>query len=214
MSPPGVSVHASRVFWNRQARAFAEPPHVDAAIERLAELAPEMILFGFSSSSYVITRAEEDAMVARLAQLAPRSTILITTLAAVSALRTLKMRRVAIMHPPWFSPETNAAGEAYYRTHGFDVVACAPMSPSRTFTEVAPNEVFERARALVPASAEALLIGGNGLRAVGTIAPLEAALKRPVLTANQVLAWAALSRLGLAGEVGKYGRVFHAVASR
>jgi maleate isomerase len=210
IAPPAVSVHASRVFWNRQARSFADPPHVDSAVERLAELAPQMILFGFSSSSYAITRDEENALLARLAQLAPRSTILLTTLAAVAAMRALKVQRLAIMHPPWFSSEINAAAEAYYRGHGLDVVACARMTPARTFTEVAPAEVFERASALVPPTAEALLIGGNGRRAVGTIARLEASLKRPVLTANQVLAWAALSRLGLAGEVTNYGRVFQA----
>jgi len=82
MAPPGISVHASRVFWNRQARSFADPPHVDGAVERLAELAPQMILFGFSSSSYAITRTEENALLARLAQHAQRSTILLTTLAA------------------------------------------------------------------------------------------------------------------------------------
>jgi maleate isomerase len=211
IAPPGVSVHASRVFWNRQARSFADPPHVDGAVERLAELAPQMILFGFSSSSYAITRTEENALLARLAQHAQRSTIVLTTLAAVAALRALRIRRVAIMHPPWFSSEINAAGEAYYRSHGFDVVACSRLTPARTFTEVEPAEVYERASTLVPATAEALLIGGNGLRAVGTIARLEASLNRPVLTANQVLAWAALSRLGLAGEVTKYGRVFQAV---
>lgn len=208
IAPVGVSVHASRVFWNRQARSFADPPHVDTAVERLAELAPQMILFGFSSSSYFLTRSEEDALLARLAQHAPRSTIVLTTLAAAAALRALKVRRVAVMHPPWFSNETNAAGEAYYRSHGFDVVACAQMTPARTFREVAPAEVFERANAFVPPSAEALLISGNGLRAVGMIAHLEAVLNRPVITANQVLAWAALARLGLAGEVTRYGRIF------
>lgn len=212
IAPAGVSVHASRVFWNRQARSFADPPHVDTAVERLAELAPQMILFGFSSSSYFLTRSEEDALRARLGQHVQRSTIVLTTLAAAAALRALKVRRVAVMHPPWFSSETNAAGEAYYRSHGLDVVACAQMTPARTFREVAPAEVFERASAFVPPSAEALLISGNGLRAVGMIAHLEAVLNRPVLTANQVLAWAALSRLGLAGEVTQYGRVFQVPA--
>jgi maleate isomerase len=212
--PQGVSVHASRVFWNRQARSFADPPHIDGAVERLAELAPQMILFGFSSSSYMMSRADEDALVARLAQRAPRSTVVLTTLAATGALRALKIRRVAIMHPPWFSSETNAAGEAYYRSHGFDVVACAPLTPSRTFTEVPPAEVFKRASAFVPPSAEAFLISGNGLRAVGIIARLEAWLNRPVLTANQVLAWGALSRLGLATEVTRYGRLFQVPAQQ
>ncbi len=46
MAPPGVSIHASRVPWSelrelgqRNARSFAEPPHVDTAAELLAEVA-------------------------------------------------------------------------------------------------------------------------------------------------------------------------------
>ncbi|HYW32616.1 MAG TPA: hypothetical protein VE869_14050 [Gemmatimonas sp.] len=214
IAPPGVSVHASRVIWNRNARAFAEPPHVDNAVERLAELAPQTILVGFSSSSYVISRDEENAMLARLAPRALRSSIVLSTLATVAALRALGARRVAVMHPPWFSAEMNAAGEAYYRRHGLDVVACALMTPARTFREVAPDEVFEQARAFVPASADAFLISGNGLRAVGMIARLEASIKRPVLTSNQVLAWAALTQLGLAREVTRYGRIFQVAAPR
>src|SRR5215472_11065725 len=40
MAPAGVSIHASRVVRNQTPAAFAEPPHVDAAAERLADLAP------------------------------------------------------------------------------------------------------------------------------------------------------------------------------
>jgi len=36
MARRGVSIHVSRVPWNRDARSFAEPPHVDTAAEQLA----------------------------------------------------------------------------------------------------------------------------------------------------------------------------------
>jgi len=122
------------------------------------------------------------------------------------------VNRIAIMHPPWFTAETNANGERYYRGHGFDVVRCERMTPARRFVEVRPAEVFERARSLVPSDAEALVIAGNGLRAAGTIVALEAALQRPVVTANQVLLWAALRHLGGANTVTRYGRIFQTAA--
>jgi len=213
MAPRGVSVHSSRVVRHRQARAFAEPPHVDNAVDRLAELAPRAILYAYSSSSYVIERREEDALRDRLEQRVSGTTVILATLAAVAALRALKVKRIAIMHPPWFSAEMNASGERYYRGHGFDVLQCARMTPARTFTEVPAAEVFERAKALVPAGAEALFIAGNGLRAVGAISALEEVLERPVLTANQVLLWAALQRVGGANEVTPYGRIFQTPVS-
>lgn len=208
MAPPGISVHSSRIARRPKPRGYAEAPHVDDAVDRLAELAPRAILFGYSSSSYFMERQEENDLRTRVQRKVAGTTFILPTLATVAALRALKIRRIAIMHPPWFSAETNANGERYYRGHGFDVVRCERMSPARTFTEVQPAEVFEQAKALIPTDAEALVVAGNGLRAVGAIAALEAELKRPVVTANQVLLWAALRHLGGANTITRYGRIF------
>ena len=208
MAPRGVSVHASRIARQPRARAYTEAPQLDDAVDRLLELAPPVIAFGYSSSSYVIERQGEDALRTRLERRVAGTTVILPTLAAVAALRMLKANRISIMHPPWFSAETNANGERYYRRHGFQVVRCERMTPARTFTEVQPDEVFERARALMSSDAEALVVAGNGLRAVGVIAALETELEQPVVTANQVLLWAALRHLGGANAVTRYGRIF------
>jgi len=214
MAPLGISIHSSRIARRPHPREYAEAPHVDDAVDRLAELAPRAILFGYSSSSYFIERQEETALRTRLERKVAGSTLILPTLGTVAALRALKVNRIAIMHPPWFSPETNANGELYYRGQGFDVLRCERMTPARRFTEVQPAEVFDRARALMPRDAEALVIAGNGLRAVGTIAALETELKRPVVTANQVLLWAALRYVGGMNKVTRYGRIFQKSAEK
>ena len=71
-----------------------------------------------------------------------------------------------------------------------------------------PGTLFEWTRANVPSSADVVFIGGNGFRAIGMIEALEEDLKRPVLTANQVLFWYALRRTGSSAHVSGYGRVF------
>lgn len=220
MAPAGVSVHASRVPWNRQAlgsalaydqaRTFAEPPHVDSAIEALAGVAPHVILYAFTSSSYVLEAKEEEALRARLEQRGGGVPVLFTCSAGVSALRVVGAKRVAVIHPPWFSAQLNASGGQYYQAHGFEVVFCASITPARPFTEVSASEVFDWARAIVPRQADAVFIAGNGLRAVGVIHALEKSLRRPILTANQVLLWQALQRAGAAVRVAQYGRVFRA----
>ena len=124
MVPPGISVHSSRIARRPQARGYTEAPHVDDAVDRLAELAPPVILFGYSSSSYFIEQQGENALRTRLERKVAGTRVILPTLATVAALRALKVNRIAIMHPPWFSAETNANGERYYRGHGFDVVRC------------------------------------------------------------------------------------------
>jgi maleate isomerase len=61
----------------------------------------------------------------------------------------------------------------------------------------------------VPDDAEAVVLGGNGFRAVGVIEKLEATLRRPVLTANQTLLWAAMRAADAStAEITGYGKLF------
>lgn len=53
-----------------------------------------------------------------------------------------------------------------------------------------------------------VFVGGNGMRAIGAVQELEAALQRPVLTANQVAFWAALRIAKVRVEIKNYGRLF------
>ena len=80
MAPEGVSIHAARVPFGVMApggamnptialepvRAFADPPHVDAAAELLAAAPLHAITFGFTSSSYVRGAADDAELKARL----------------------------------------------------------------------------------------------------------------------------------------------------
>jgi maleate isomerase len=209
MAPDGVSIHGSRVGRpSRLARAFAEPPYVDTAVELLSGLAPRVILFAFTSSSYALGAEADKAVRARLESRSGKIPVLFTCPAATEALRVLRARRVALIHPPWFAEEMNAQGENYFKTQGFEVVRSTRISPSRSFTEVPPAEVYEWTKRNVPRQADAVFVGGNGLRAVGAIHALEEGLGKPVLTANQVLFWQALRLVGVASQVTQYGRIF------
>ena len=211
MAPPGVSIHASRMPWQRgDPRASAESPHVDSAAELLTYVKPRAIMYGYTSSSYVLGAAGDEAFRSRLEKAAAGVPVILAAQAASAALRMVNARRVAIVHPPWFSDEVNEKGRAYFESQGFTVVSCAQLLPRRDFEEVPPAEVYERVAKTMPKEAEAVLIAGNGLRAVGVIQALEEHLRRPVLTANQVTLWAALKTVGSAPEITQFGRLFRA----
>lgn len=209
MVPQGVSVHAARVRRNREARGFAEPPNIDNATEQLTGLALRAIVYAYTSSSYALGAEADELLKTRLEKLAGGIPLVLTCPAATEALRILGANRVAVIHPPWFTEEINNKGMEYFRSRGFDVVLCTRITPSRQFTEVSPEEVYEWVMTNVPRQAEAVFIGGNGLRAVGVIQALEKSLRRPVLTANQVVLWGALRvGAGVTSKVTRYGRVF------
>ena len=99
-------------------------------------------------------------------------------------------------------------GAAYFGCAGLEVVFARSAELPNSQRDVHPGTLFEWARTNVPSSADVVFVGGNGFRAVGMIEALEEDLKRPVLTANQVLFWYALRRTGSGARVAGYGRVF------
>ena len=223
MAPSSVGIYAARVPFGAMSgggrmdptiplapvRAFAEPPHVDAAAQLLAAAPLDAIGYGFTSSAYVIGAAAEAAMIRRLAERTDGIPVVAPCAAAVAALQAFGAVRIALVDPPWFDQELHGLGRAYYTAAGADVVWSAPCGLASDQRAITPAGLHAWVLAHVPDNAEAVVIGGNGFRAVGTVAALERDLDRPVLTANQVLLWAALhAASGDVGAVRGYGRVF------
>lgn len=222
MAPEGVSIHSTRVPLGvmraggvmdptialEPVRAFADPPLVDEAAALLAAAPLHAIGFGFTSSSYVRGAADDEALRERLEARSRGIPVAITSVSAVLGARALGATRVALVDPPWFSPELTALGADYFRAHGFEIVHAEAAALPSDQRAIHPGQLFEWVRDRVPADSEAVYIGGNGLRAVGVIAALEEDLRIPVLTANQALLWHLLRLAGTRVPVAGYGRLF------
>lgn len=222
MAPAGVAIHAARVPFGAMAaggamdptiplapvRAFAEPPHLDEAAELLAAAPLHAIGFGFTSSAYVIGIDGERAMVERLQRQTRGIPVVATSTSIIGALQSLDVERVAAFDPPWFDAELSELGRQFYTAAGFEVVRSGPCGLPSDQARITPDELHDWVSRHVPAGAQAVAVGGNGFRAVGVIAALEATLGRPVVTANQALLWAALRAAGGDTTVTGYGRLF------
>ena len=224
MAPPDVAIHATRVPFGAMAaggvmdptiplapvRAFAEPPHVDDAAALLAGAPLHAIVYGFTSSAYVIGMQGEAEMIARLERRTRGIPVVATCRAAVEGLRVLGARRIALIDPPWFDTELNGLGARYYESAGFEVVYSSPCGLPCDQTKITPAELHAWVSEHVSTTdAEAIVFGRNGFRAVGAIAALEEDLGRSVVTANQALLWAALRMTDAdPGLVSDYGRLF------
>jgi maleate isomerase len=224
LAPEGVSIHSARVLLGvlddegntacqrgpAAARAFAEPPHVDSAALLLASIPVDVIVYAYTASGYICGADGDAALKARLEARARGTPVVIPTEAFRLALHAVRARRIALIHPPWFSADLDKAGAAYFQSHGFDVAYHAPAPLRSDFGEVAPEQLYDWARHNVPASADALVIGGNGMRAIGAIEALEQTLGLPVLSANQVAFWHAHRLADLHTRVIHYGCIFAA----
>lgn len=224
MAPRGVSIHTARVplgmigedgkiiptIGPEVAQAFSEPPAVDQAVDLLAPLELNAMVYCFTSSSYILGSRKDAMLKARLEERSGGAPVIIQTPAIITALRALSVRRIALMHPPWFTAELDALGATYFGNEGFEVVAHSPAHIQQEYGDPKPEKIFEWAKQHTPDAAEALVIGGGGFRATGVISELEAGLGRPVLSANQASFWHALRISGVGHRVREYGRIFDA----
>ncbi|UQX02368.1 maleate cis-trans isomerase [Streptomyces sp. RerS4] len=223
IAPAEVGLHVARVPFGAMrtggamdptiplapVRAFAEPPHVDDATALLAAAPVAAIAYAFTSSAYVIGARGEAYMLERLRERAHGLPVVAPCTAAVEALRLLGAGRIALVDPPWFGPNLSELGRGYYEEAGFEVPYAAPCGLASGQVLIRPEALHAWVATEVPDSADAVVIGGNGFRAVGVIEALEATLGRPVLTANQVLLWGALRAAGAPTDgVRGYGGLF------
>lgn len=222
MAPGGISIHAARVplrvykpggvmdptIADDPVRAFAEPPLVDDAAELLASAPLHAIVYAFTSSSYVRGRIDDAKLKQRLETRTRGIPVVISSAAAVAALKVLKATTLALVSPPWFSAEMDRQGARYFQASGFDVVHNGPAGLPSDQQAIRPGDLFEWVRTHTPESAQAVFIGGNGFRAVGVVKALEEILGIPVLTANQVSFWQALLLSGSQVSITNYGQIF------
>lgn len=222
MAPDGISIHAGRVPFvaykpggavngtlaDDPVRAFADPPLLDDAAELLASAPLQAIAYAFTSSSYVRGSVDDTKLRQRLETRTRGIPVIVTCAAAVTALIALRTKRLALFSPPWFSAEIDQRGARYFHSQGFEVVHSGPAGLPLDQQAVQPGQLYEWVRVHTPKSAEAVFIGGNGLRAIGIIKALEENLGRPILTANQVAFWQALALSGSRVPIVGYGQIF------
>ncbi|MFE9751097.1 maleate cis-trans isomerase [Saccharothrix saharensis] len=226
LAPRDVVIHGSRVHFGAMraggemdpkiphapVRAFVEPPHVDTAVELLAAAPLDVIALGFTSSAYVLGAAGEKDLFDRLGEHTRGLPITGTTRAAVAGFAALGARRIAVVNPPWFDDELSGLGADYFAEHGLEVVQHGPCGLPSDQKLITPEALSDWIRTSVArAEPDAVLVAGNGIRAVGVIDDLERDCGFAVLTANQVLLWHSLHLAGashLLPEITDYGRLF------
>ena len=187
--------------------ALTTAPSLDRAAGQLLTDPVDVIGYASTTSAYAIGFDAEMAMVWRLSQLTG-CPVAATCASTVRALGVLQVERVALIGAPWFGPEFNELGAAYFASQGFDVVSSVSAGLSHDPRAIEPAAVCEWASRHAADAAQAVFIGGNGFRAAGAIEALEAAIGRPVLTSNQVLLWQLLAQADDTVEIHGYGRLF------
>ncbi|GGL71173.1 decarboxylase [Streptomyces fumigatiscleroticus] len=207
--PDGVSLHMTRtpyvpvVVSLDLARLVSEHETLGEAVRTLSAIMPEVVAYACASGSFVGGVAGERAMCEAMTRAGAVPSVT-TSGALLEALGVLGARRVALVTP--YTESVTRALEEYVAEAGVLVTGCASMGLTRQIWKVAYREVADMARRAVhgrPGAPDALFLSCTNLPSYDVIPQLEAELRIPVISANQVTVWAALRRLGTRA-VGPY----------
>lgn len=132
------------------------------------------------------------------------------TASMVDALHALGARRLALLLP---YPEVKClAVRAYFASRGFEVVADHRLGlEPQLINNLSPREVYEAARQVATADADALLLCSTNLPTLEALPHLQRHYEIPVLSTNAALAWNGLRLLGLASDSIPNGRILDAI---
>jgi maleate isomerase len=214
LAPPGVSFHATRLPLNG-----GGPPALqrmvlglEDAARLLVDIEPDLILFHCTAGSMAGAPGYEEHLAARIEAATGRPAAT-TARAILAGLRALEARRIVLVTP--YIAATNEAERAFLEGHGFAVVGLRGLglTSGNAYTEVEPAAWYRIVREAARPEADAILVSCTNIRVLDAIAPLEADLRRPVVTSNQAALWYCLRRLHLADRIAGYGRLLAEVTA-
>ncbi len=211
VAPQGISFHSTRVLLTEttpEALVRMEEG-LDQAARLLATANPHAVVYACTSGSFVKGLGWDRTIVEKLQSIVGCPAVTTST-AMVEALRALSIRRVALATP--YLDVVNEREVQFLRGSGFDVVSWRGLGLSGpAIREQSPERVYELAKKVDTPQADGLFISCTDFRAMEVIEALEAELKKPVLSSNQVTLWGLLKILNHHGGIRGYGRLLDAL---
>jgi len=229
MAPPSVSVHAARVSapapwapWLEDRRGVDLADDLTRGCRQFAAMRLSAVVIGHTSSSVVGGAGWDEAVIAAMrAILGDNVAITTNGQDTVAGLQAVGARQPFLILPPWFGDATVAAAVRYYAGQGFDPAGHLRHDAGEGWRHIPPEDLYAHGKGFAqdvealrreivdacPADADAVFIAGTGFRCVAIVEALEAALGRPVVTANQASLWRSLRASGVTEAIPHYGRL-------
>lgn len=197
--PEDVSLHLTRMPYvplaatMEMAVHISDPALVGLGATELRAVAPTVTAYACTSGSFVGGVAGEAALVTAMKDAGAPAAVT-TSGALLIALRHLDITRIATATP--YTADLTAGLTSFLAEAGVDVVAAAGLGLTSEIWKVPYEITAELVRDTDRADADAVFVSCTNLPTYDVIAALEAELDKPVLTANQVTMWSALTLAG------------------
>lgn len=197
--PDDVSLHITRMPYVplaatvEMALHISDPALVARRVTDVHAVSPQVTAYACTSGSFIGGLAGEAALVAAMNVAGARSAVT-TSGALLAALRHLDLTRIATATP--YTADLTAGLSGFLAEAGVEVVSASGLGLTSDIWTVPHDVTAGLVRDTDTEDAQAVFISCTNLPTYDVIATLEAELGKPVLTANQVTMWSALSVVG------------------
>jgi maleate isomerase len=212
LAPDGVTVHFNRMVarglpgapdgQNERNRMMID--NIDASIEMLALVQPDVIVIAHTATSYYLGRQSEAELLIRLEK--STGTRVVTAFGSVlRALERLNVRKLALGAP--YSRETTLQGKAHLEAHGLDVASFDNLKGVTNIYDETAERAYQLARMVDTPEADAVFLTGTGMPTLPVLEALEQDLGKPVISSASAMMWHALRLTGVRQPIPGYGRL-------
>ena len=212
MTPPGVSVHFSRLVASgaagthkgQEERNRSQIEHIDQTASLLAMVKPSVMVLAHTATSYTLGLKAEAELLQRL-QAQYGIPVATAFGCVVAALNGLGVKRVALGTP--YNEETTLKGKAHLEAHGFVVINHARLPNVMDIYEETAERAYQLGRTIDRPDAQAVFFSGTGMPTIKIIETLERDLDKPAISATSAMMWHALRLAGVRASIQGYGRL-------
>jgi maleate cis-trans isomerase len=212
LAPDGVSVHFHRMtargatgsLDGQDERNRMMIDNIDASVEMLAMVDPDVIVLAHTATSYSLGRQGESELLRRL-QASTGKRVITAFGSVLRALERLDVRRLALGTP--YSPETTLQGKAHLEAHGLEIVNFGNLPGVTNIYDETAERAYRLARMVDRENAEAVFLSGTGLPTLPVLELLEQDLGKPVISSASAMMWHALRLAGVRQLIPGYGRL-------
>jgi maleate isomerase len=212
MAPEGVSIHTDRlslpIMTIEGLGQMMNSDETERCTAVLAQAPLQSIVFGGTSATFLNGMGYDEQIRARMARVSNGIPVTTTSSAAIKGLRLLGVSRLTFVGP--YDDEVMERGRIFFEQNGFAVTSLRGMGLQKDYDvgRVTLDEVYRVVRETKLPESDGIFISCTNLRSVGAIAPLEADLGVPVVSAIQASFWDALRLAGVSDSKRGFGRLF------
>jgi maleate isomerase len=201
-TPDGVSLlftrtpYAAMPVTVEMAELVGDEGAIEQCARDLLTADPSVYAYACTSGSFVHGVKGEQRLVETMRSVGGAEAVT-TAGALLSALAELGVSRVAIATP--YDAHVTDRLTSFLTEAEVDVTGSAHLGLTSEIWKVPYEQTMQLVRDADTADAEAIVVSCTNLATYDVIAPLEAELGKPVVTANQATMWAALRAIGQEG---------------